>query len=832
MRVLGTWFARFAAAMALSAASASADMLATEPVAGGLSRVVGITNAGDGTGRLFFVCQSGQVRLHDDGALLPDPFLDVTALVQSSGYEEGLLSIAFHPQYRSNRRFFVYYTNLAGDNVLASYRASTADPNRADPASASILFVQAHPQTSNHNGGSLAFGPDGYLYVGLGDGGVVSSMAQDLGTFLGKILRLDVDAQAPYAIPADNPFVSTPGARREIWALGLRNPWRLTFDRASGDLWIGDVGELSQDEIDYQPGGAPGGRNYGWPIMEGSACHQTGCSPAGLTLPVLTHGASMVVAGGYRYRATGLPLLEGFYLYGSWINGSIWGARPRPDGTWENMPLLPSGTGGHISTFGEDESGDLYVADYDYDPAVGGVHRLVAADTPPQVEVDLYTDVTFVNEGAALSFDVVLSAARLTQMVTVAMAATSGTAESGADFQATAGTITFAPGQYRRTVAVPTFDDALDEEDLEGLTFGIASPVNAVLGPAVSDPATIVDDDPPPGVRVDDASAPEGGPEPSSACAFAVSLDAPSGREVRFVFELEDGTATAGSDYQSVGQGAVTFPPGVTSLAYSVPLVSDGVPEDNETFRMRTHSVWNGYALTGAAWCTIVDDDALTIPGHEIAHGSVLHGDLTGGADGFRLLQAPRSSYEVVVDATSGDTTPGLGVLRASSDNATILQAGDVVGTGSAVSLRWQNTSNAAIANQPIRVRSGQCIPDCGADDGYRARVYETTYRAARFNNTGGQGTVLIVQNPTASPVQATAWFWDAEGAPLHRLGLALPARGSVVRSLGAEPALAGRQGSVTLSHDAPYGALVGKTVGLDPTGGFAFDTPIEPRPR
>jgi glucose/arabinose dehydrogenase len=269
----------------------AAPQIDLQPVAVGLANPVAITNAGDGSGRLFITLQAGRIVIYDGTRVLPTPFLDITPLV-SSGGERGLLSVAFHPNYRTNGVFFVDYTNTDGNTVIARYSVSQ-DANIADPNSAAILLTITQP-FANHNGGQLQFGPDGYLYIGMGDGGSggdPSNNAQNLGTLLGKILRIDVDGASPYAIPADNPFVGVPSTLPEIWAYGLRNPWRFSFDRLTGDLFIADVGQDSWEEVDFQPAGSQGGENYGWRLMEGNHCYNppTNCDPGGLTPPILEY---------------------------------------------------------------------------------------------------------------------------------------------------------------------------------------------------------------------------------------------------------------------------------------------------------------------------------------------------------------------------------------------------------------------------------------------------------------------------------------------------------------------------------------------------------------
>ena len=339
--------------------------LGFESVAGSLRRPVGVANAGDGSGRLFVVEQAGRILIHDGTAVLPSPFLDVSALVSCCG-EQGLLGLAFHPHFVANGFFYVDYTNTAGDTVIARYQVS-ADPNVADPSSAQILLTIPQP-FSNHNGGQLAFGPDGFLYVGMGDGGGggdPGNRAQNLGELLGKILRIDVDGASPYAIPATNPFRNTSGARPEIWAYGLRNPWRFSFNRRTGDLFIADVGQNHIEEVNFQSAASAGGENYGWRRMEGTLCYDPSseCNDGTLTLPILEydHSQGCSITGGYRYRGARFPQLVGRYFYGDFCSGRIWGAT-ESDQAWSSTALTD--TPPYITSFGEDEGGELYVVHY------------------------------------------------------------------------------------------------------------------------------------------------------------------------------------------------------------------------------------------------------------------------------------------------------------------------------------------------------------------------------------------------------------------------------------------------------------------------------------
>ena len=308
----------------------------------------------DGSGRLFVIEKRGRIRIIENDQLLDAPFVDITDRVGSSGNEQGLLGLAFHPQYSQNGRFFVNYTDTNGDTVIARFQV-TGDPNVADPNSEMELLGVDQP-FANHNGGALVFGPDGYLYAGLGDGGSQgdpNENAENTEVLLGKILRLDVDSADPYTVPVDNPFGS------EVWAYGLRNPWRLSFDRATGDLYIGDVGGSQWEEIDFLPAGSPGGANFGWDHREGAHEYEGG-GPEGMINPVAEYShpeGGCSVTGGYVYRGS-LPEWNGIYLYGDYCTGMIWGLMNSSNG-WQSQRLYDLDF--TITSFGQDTSGEIYL---------------------------------------------------------------------------------------------------------------------------------------------------------------------------------------------------------------------------------------------------------------------------------------------------------------------------------------------------------------------------------------------------------------------------------------------------------------------------------------
>jgi hypothetical protein len=354
-------------ALLLPAISISAQQPQVQLVrlVGGLDQPVAITNAGDS--RLFITQQSGKIVIWDGTRLLPAPFIDLSSIISCCG-ERGLLSVAFHPRYQQNGRFFVYYTDRSGNINIARYSVSASNPNVADAASGVVLLTVLHPTNANHNGGQLQFGPDGYLYAGTGDGGAGGdppNNAQNTNVLLGKLLRIDVDSGTLYGIPPGNPFASGAGGKPEIWAYGLRNPWRFSFDRSTGDLWIGDVGQNEWEEIDFQPVTSVGGENYGWRRMEATHCFNpsTNCRTPDMTLPIAeySHGSGCSVTGGYRYRGSREHRLQGLYFYSDYCAGTLWAISQTTSGTFVSQSVLSTGLS--VSSFGEDVNGELYLAD-------------------------------------------------------------------------------------------------------------------------------------------------------------------------------------------------------------------------------------------------------------------------------------------------------------------------------------------------------------------------------------------------------------------------------------------------------------------------------------
>jgi glucose/arabinose dehydrogenase len=347
-----------------------------QTIATGLSSPLYLTTPNGDVSRVFVVEQTGTIRIVRDGALLPTPFLDLSGQITAGG-EQGLLGMAFDPDYATTGRFVVHYTDLTGDTRVSTFLVSV-NPDVADPASERVILTADQPY-ANHNGGQIAFGPDGYLYLGLGDGGDAhdpQNRGQDLSDLLGSILRVDVQAGTSYIVPPDNPFVGQPGVQPEIWSYGLRNPWRFSFDRATGDLYIADVGQERFEEVDIalESAGRGKGLNFGWRIMEGAHCRAgDACDRSGLTLPNFEydHHEGCTIIGGYVYRGSAIPALQGLYFFGDFCRGWVRSFRYSGGDILELTDWPTLRPGGSVLSFGEDAAGELYVL------GGGGVHKVV-----------------------------------------------------------------------------------------------------------------------------------------------------------------------------------------------------------------------------------------------------------------------------------------------------------------------------------------------------------------------------------------------------------------------------------------------------------------------
>jgi glucose/arabinose dehydrogenase len=370
----GTTAAAMAADVSLRSPGSGIELVPV--VANGLQLPLFVTHAADGSDQLFVVEQGGTIRLIDGGVLQNPPFLDIRDRVWTKGNEQGLLGLAFHPDHKANGRFFVHYNRREdGATVVAEYSRQGHGPEVAVQTER-VLMVVPQPYL-NHNGGMIVFGPDGFLYIGRGDGGSKGdpqNRAQNPQEWLGKILRIDVDKARPYAIPPDNPYASG-GGQPEIFALGIRNPWRFSFDRLTGMLWLADVGQYKWEEVDLVVAGG----NYGWRIMEGAHCYNPAedCSPEGLVFPIAEYGhehGRCSITGGYVYRGTAVPALKGTYLFGDYCSGELFALPASANRKSSTAPRVLLQTGVRISSFGEDEAGEIYIVDHK-----GAVYRLTAA---------------------------------------------------------------------------------------------------------------------------------------------------------------------------------------------------------------------------------------------------------------------------------------------------------------------------------------------------------------------------------------------------------------------------------------------------------------------
>jgi len=359
------------------------------PVASGFASPLDIQQAGDASGRLFVVEQGGKIKIIQNGSVLGTPYLDISSLIVSGG-EEGLLGLAFHPNFSTNGCFYVNYTttrlNGTLQTAISEFRAATPGSNTVNTTSESILFTVNQPE-ANHKGGGLAFGKDGFLYIALGDGGGAGDMhglignGQDLTTRLGKILRISVTCNGTFTVPSDNPFVTNTTAAKEIWLYGLRNPFRFSVDQATGNLWIGDVGQDSFEEVDRVTP-TQGGSNLGWRCKEGTHNFNFSANCQGLTFldPIFDYDHSQgdaTVIGGYVYHGTNIAALAGNYVFGDFISGRIWSLAQNGQGQWVRTFLVNAG-GGDLASFGQDANGELYVAKY----SSGAVARLHQVGTP------------------------------------------------------------------------------------------------------------------------------------------------------------------------------------------------------------------------------------------------------------------------------------------------------------------------------------------------------------------------------------------------------------------------------------------------------------------
>jgi hypothetical protein len=455
----------------------------------------------------------------------------------------------------------------------------------------------------------------------------------------------------------------------------------------------------------------------------------------------------------------------------------------------------------------------------------GGYRRTGLADSP----VSVATSDCSVTEGDAgqvsCSFTVTLSAAS-SQTVSLAYATADGTAVGGQDYLPASGTLTFPPSTTTRTVSVAVIGDLVDEGN-ETFTLNLSNPTGGTIADNQG-LGTILDNDPPPAVSVGDCAVVEGNTG-STPCTFTVSLSVPSSLTASVSYATADLTATAGADY-TAASGTVTFAPGASSQPVAVQVLGDLAVEGDESFSLNLTAPSNASLGDAQGIGTIGDDDAAALSSNELNHGAAQHADLLVRPDLYRIGQKPYSSYEVVIDGTSGDIVP-VALQRLAGNNVTVLQSAAPVGAGGSVSLRWENTTSLTVVNQHVRM-DGTCAAGCGSDDAYRIRAFETTYAIPRFNNAGSQVTVLLLQNPAAYTVTGHVWFWTTAGTLAGSRTFTLPSKQALVLNTATVPGVAGQGGTISISHDGRYGDLAGKTVALEAATGFSFDSPMSARAR
>jgi glucose/arabinose dehydrogenase len=554
----------------------------------GFDHPVHATGAGDGSGRLFVLELTGRIWIVQAGAVLPTPFMDLTSKLDCGDGRKRLLSIAFPPSHATTRRFYVKYLDRACNITIARY-TTTSDPNVGDLSSQQIVLSQ--PVGDGLFGGPLYFGPDGYLYASLGDGSHSDSDPGDngrnLGTILGKMLRIDVETGNPptYTIPPGNPFISTPGARPEIWSSGFRNPWRFSFDRLTGDLYIGDVGSLSFEEIDFQPANSSGGQNYGWKTMEGTHCFgAAACDKTGLTLPILEydHSLGCSVSGGVVYRGSSIPGLQGTYVFGDLCSGHVWGLR-RAGAGWETMLIATTAHGSGqdraeglgVVGFGEDDAGTAYLLDYGHEHAGGSVDGggLYVFEPDGSIPAETVLTPTISPAGGTFTAPVLVSLASATAGAAIryttdgsapTAASTSYTAPFSISISTTVKARGFKAGALDSAAATVTFTIALPP---------VATPAISPAGGSFTGPVTVSLASATAGATIrytTDGSSPTGASPPYLG-PFSVSTTTTVKARAFALGLLDSGTATAAF--------AVAAPTGGTTSAAFVGL--DGAAQGN-----------------------------------------------------------------------------------------------------------------------------------------------------------------------------------------------------------------------------------------------------------
>ena len=682
-------------------------MISLSPPITGFANPVHITHAGDGSGRLFVTEEHGRIRIVKNGAVLSTPFLDI-----SSRLGRHVHGIAFPPNYASKQHFYVQYVDTAC-NITLSRFGLTANPNVADANSEQILLSFGHVAGNcQHSGSAPAFSPaDGYLYVSVGNGSEtweLGNTSQDPGTLLGKTLRIDVETGNPltYTIPPTNPFVSTPGYRGEIWQLGWRNPWRISFDRQTADLYIGDVGESSYEEVNFQARGSAGGENYGWRIMEGSDCFQGGtCSTAGLTFPVLEydHSQGCSITGGNVYRGVTYPGMQGIYFYGDYCNGRIWGLIQQ-GGVWQSALLIDTTLS--LVTFGESENGELFVADHmggtiyqiQGEPPVPTNLAITMSDSPDPIAQDdqLTYNIVVTNQGPSHA-----SGVQVTDSLPAGVKFLSVTSSAG-----------LCGGSSTVTCRISTL--------ASGASVGITIVVTAKVRGTLSNTASVSGNEPDPDTANNSSTQ---GTDVLEAVQFSATsyTVAESGGTVTLTltrtgsgafsvnYTTGNNTATAGSDYTAV-TGTLNFAASEGSKTFTIPITSDGLPEGNESLNVRLTSA-NGAGLGRNRRTVVIITDDDTSPTLALGFSAV--------------------NYNV------NETVASVII--------TVSRTGDTSGT---VSVDWSAASNTATVGTDFTAPGGTLV--------FAAGVTSRTFAISITNDTAAEGNEsghLVLSNPTGGAV-------------------------------------------------------------------------------
>ena len=837
-------------------AAAQAPPIAVQSIASGLSNVTAITNAHDGSGRLFITLQGGQVRIYDGCQLLAAPFLDVSGLIVSGG-EQGLLSVAFHWNFPATPYFYVYYTRSAdGAITIARYRVQAGNPNLADTSTAVILKTIPHPTNTNHNGGQLQFGPDHYLYIGTGDGGAGNDPpcnAQNNDTLLGRILRIDVDQNfnvSPYyGIPPTNPgTVGLP----ETWAKGIRNPWRFTFDRSTGDLLIADVGQGAHEEVDFQAAGAAGGRNYGWKVMEGFSCTGSStttcnvappaCNSPSYTLPVFDYGHTngrCSITGGYRYRGTQVAGLAGYYVYGDYCSGEIFAAN-NPGGIWPvdgntSAPLLDNAF--NITTFGEDEAGEIYVA------GSPSVYRIVGA-APRNADLSIsktdgqttaaaggpitYT-ITAGNAGpyAARSATVADTFPAALQNVNWTCSASPGSSccsiTSGntlinrpvmilpggtVTFTATATISAAATGTLSNTATVTAPASVADPvagnnsaTDTDTLTTATDLAITKTDGQATAAPGQ---------VRTYTIVATNNGPAPATGATVTDTVPVALTGATWTCVGANGGTCS-GSGGPDIND-TVDLPVGGT-VTYT--LTGTVGPNPSNLRNTATITVPANMADSNPANNSATDDDTLICLNETVV---VPDGRLTSSTIGaaetqwFATSLRIGDSYSVEFKSqTGGSAPPGVLTMYSGDDGCSGIStmtphdtiaidpgAGaasrrvSFTATGIGTFFRAQLDNSAGAAPVP-----------------FTFAVSDTTLYSPAWSTNASFNAYYSLQNATAAAIAVTLTLRDTAGASLATFSMSIPAGQIVTTNTVALGVARNRTGTAKLTHDGPPGAIV-----------------------